>query len=228
MGYNGYNRCKMRYLGLVGTFMQLCEDNRFCASIPEGPRSELCARCSKRTFEKDEIIDQNIYEKFMTLILEGAIAYVKSTTGKMQVLNTSCDLLASEYLFNDNHIIYSDIGQIVAFRKTEVAMLPLETLRSAFMNHPSVAKAMYMNLSVIDNRKAFYRLMVQMEDAYHAVLYMMLYLQKRGLAAPTHEELAFLTGLNRVTVTRAVGKILHDRNYANLREYMEEAMHEER
>ena len=160
----------------------------------------------------------------MTLILEGAIAFVKANTGKMQVLNTACDLLASEYLFNENHIVYSDIGRIEAFRDTEVAVLPLSVLRKAFMEHPNIAKAMYMNLSVMDNRKAFYRLMVQMEDSYHAVLYMMLYLKKRNLAAPTHEELAFLTGLNRVTVTRAVGKILKNETYADLKSYMMTAM----
>lgn len=204
--------------------MRDCSSNRFCASIPEEPRSGLCARCAKKSFAKGALLDQGIYEKYMTLILEGAIAFVKASTGKMQVLNTAFDLLSSEYLFNDKHIIYSDIGQIVAFRDTTVAMLPLETLRDAFMKHPTVAKAMYMNLSVIDNRKAFYRLMVQMDDAYHAVLYMMLYMRKRGLSAPTHEELAFLTGLNRVTVTRAVGKILKDANYANLRAYMESEM----
>jgi hypothetical protein len=50
---------------------------------------------------------------------------------------------------------------------------------------------------------------------------MMLLLQKRHVSPPTtHEELAFLTGLNRVTVTRAVKDIYHTTDYRSLAEYM--------
>lgn len=202
--------------------MKPCFDNRFCASITEEDRECLCAVCCKSTFAKGEVVDARCFERRIMLILDGAIALTKSSTGKMQVLNTACDIIGHEYLFKNEYIKYSDVGTIVAFRDTTVAWFPLPDLRKAFFERPFVARALFMNVSVNDNRKAFYRLMVQMEDAYHAVLYMMLYLQRRRIAPPTHEELAFLTGLNRVTVTKAVGEILRSESYTSLREYMED------
>lgn len=147
---------------------------------------------------------------------------VKSTNGKMQYLHTASDVFGAEVLFNTHPIAHADFGIIRAFRATEVALLPTDQLRKLFFERPTVAKALYMNLAVLDNRKSFYRMMVQLDTAYNAVLYTMLYLEKRGISQPTHEELAFLTGLNRVTVSRAMKEILRGKHYDTLDEFMDD------
>ena len=199
-----------------------CYENRFCASLPTEDREALCAICTKKSYARNEEVRQELImgAGHMLLILDGAIATIKSSNGKIQYLHTASDVFGAEVLFNANPLSHANFGIIRAFRQTEVALLPTEQLRQLFMERPAIAKALYMNLATLDNRKSFYRMMVQLDDAYHAVLYMMLYLKKRGLEQPTHEELAFLTGLNRVTVSRVMKDILRGKDYESLDDFM--------
>ncbi|MBS5450645.1 MAG: cyclic nucleotide-binding domain-containing protein [Coriobacteriia bacterium] len=198
-----------------------CCDNRFCRSLEDADRAELCRICARSHFEKDALLPQEPFEAHLMLIVSGALTTIKAANGKMQYLYCSGDIIGHEYLFNERRIKYTGYGLLQAFRDLEVAWFPTMRLRELFYERPGIARALYMNVSVMDNRKAYYRIMVSLEDAYHAVLYMMLYLQRRGISTPSHAELAFLCGLNRVTVTRVLKEILRSEPYEDLREYME-------
>lgn len=201
-----------------------CQDNRFCRSIDEGDRAKLCAICRRTRYEKGEFLPNERFDRELMLVLDGAFATISSANGKMQFLYTAFDINGGEMLFNDKPIKYAGYGLMEVIRPMEAAHFSIKELRELFMTCPSIARALYMNLATLDNRKAFYRIMVTLADAYHAVLYMMLYLQKRELDPPTHEELAFLTNLNRVTVSRVLKEIFRKERYGTLREYMEKTL----
>lgn len=204
-----------------------CGGNKLCDSLAEDDRARLCAICSLRTYDKGEQLGESAFHRNVMLILDGVLATIKATTGKLQYIYTPCDIFAHEYLFNGEILEYEAYGLIQAIRPLKVAYLPTKELRELFMTRPSIARALYMNLSTMYNQKCFYRLMVEMDDARHAVLYMMLYLQQKNIDPPTHEELAFMTGLNRVTVTRMLKEIYRNENYARLSEYMHANLQED-
>lgn len=201
-----------------------CEENRFCKSLDPEDRKMLCGICEKTRFEKGCVIDQEKFETHVMLILKGAMVTIKASSGKNQFIYIPCDIHGHEYLFNSNRIKYSDYGILQAFRDMEVSWLPTAELSELFMTRPGIAKALFMNVSVSDDRKAYHRLMVSMENSYNAVLYMMLFLKRHGIHNVSHSELAFLCGLNRVTVTRTLKVILSTEKYSELREYLEDGL----
>lgn len=204
-------------------------NNRFCQSIAPEERKRLCAICRRETFRCGQAVPPSKVENNVMIVLDGAFATVKAADGKMQYLHTACDIFAHEYLFNDKHIKYSDFGTLQIVRPLAVAFFQRYRLRELFMECPTIARALFMNLSVLDNRKSFFRMMVQLEDAYHAVIYMLLLLEKRGFEPPpTQSELAFFTGLNRVTVSRCLTRLFREEQYDSLRQYMESVLVEPR
>lgn len=202
--------------------MPPCGGNDFCNTLADGDRQSLCAICTLRSFEKGEELRSELFHNHLMLLLDGVMATVKSTTGQLQYIYLPVDIFASEYLFCSDLITMGDYGLMRALRPLRTAFFPAAALRELFMSRSDVAKALYANLSTLYNQKCFYRLMVEMDDAYHAVHYMLLYLQKHGIEPPpTHEELAFMTGLNRVTVSRTLKEIYRNETMHSLEEYME-------
>lgn len=202
-----------------------CGGNQFCNSLIDEDRAALCAICSRRSFSKNAEVKGSLFPDNVLMVLSGIMGTVKSTTGKLQYIYTPCNIFAHEYLFNSEIVEWPDYGVIRALRSLEVALFPATELRKLFRKRPTIAEALYRNLSTLYNEKCFYRLMVEMDDAYHAVHYMLLYLQEHGIEPPpTHEELAFMTGLNRVTVSRALKDIYRNETASNLSEYMHDGL----
>lgn len=199
----------------------LCGGNQFCDSLEEDDRAALCAICSLRNFPKDAEIKSSLFSSHVLMILSGVLGTIKSTTGKLQYIYVPCNIFAHEFLFNSEIVEYPDYGVVRALRPLETALFDIAGLRKLFRERSPIAEALYRNLSVLYNEKCFYRLMVEMDDAYHAVHYMLLYLQEHEInPPPTHEELAFVTGLNRVTVSRALKEIYRNESIGDLSEYM--------
>ncbi len=204
-----------------------CGGNRFCNSLEAESRQALCSMCAIRSFGKGDQLDTTRFHGHIMLILDGLMTTVKSTSGKMQYLYTPCDVFAHEYLFNSQTLPYEQFGLIRALRPLTAAFFPAQRLQQLFLTRPDVSRALYVNLSTMYNQKCFYRLMVEMDDARHAVQYMLPYLAERGVEQPTHEELAFMTGLNRVTVTRALKDIYRGPQFRTVQEYMSASLAEE-
>ena len=197
-----------------------CCGNAFCDSLSCDDRAILCTHCRICNYKKGDIIEPGVFRNHIALVLDGVLATLKSTNGKLQYIYTPCDIFSHESLFNRDMLEYEDFGIVQAFRPLTVAFLNADDVRFAFMSRPAIARALYSNLSALYNEKCFYRLMVEMDDAYHRVLYMTLYLQQHGIEPPTQEELALMTGLNRVTVGRMLKQIYRNEGYTSLSEYM--------
>lgn len=213
---------KVLALGTIRHVAQAYCENRFCASLDEDDRAALCPLCTLSRYEQGSQISNDMFHRNVMLIIEGVLGTIKTTSGKLQYVYTPCDIFAHEYLFNDSPIKYEGYGLMQALRPLTVAFFPVRKLRRLFVERPGIARALYVNLSTLYNNKCFYRLMVEMDDPRHAVQYMLLYLQQKGIEPPpTHEELAFMTGHNRVTVTRAFKEICRSGLHEKLFDYMQ-------
>lgn len=205
----------------VSTADRTCVSNRFCSSVPLEDREKLCAICRKQKIVRGQLLPNEHYQREMSLVLSGGIVTVKNHGDKVQFLYTESDIIGSDsFMRKSAPVPYDFSGRVEVFKDGEIACFPFRELERLFLTRPLIAKALFLNLSTVDTRRSFYTIEVLLSDAYHAVLYMMLYAEKHGLGKLTHEELAFLTNLSRVTVTKALGKIARTEHFGDLDSYL--------
>lgn len=181
--------------------------NPFCRSLSEHSRKRIFDAKTWVTYSSKN--DQPFFlENRQILILEqGAIiGYRSNIDVKMQsiALIRPGDLLGIVSLFAEN---IRDPFSIAPLTDSAGCMLPLQTMEELIVEEPDICIATMQQYSSRYSRVIDGFINKTMGTSEQRVEYSLQNLHEIGIHYVTHEHLALLSGLNRVTVTKALGRI---------------------
>lgn len=182
--------------------------NSFCQSLSPESRAKIFKMCRwvNYPYKKEQIV---FFGNGNLLILEsGALMTIRSTPeGKKQGIDIlkAGDLLGIVQLFNKE---YEDTISVLPLSSVCGCMLPIEGIEQLIRENHDISNAIIAHLS-----RRFVRVIHHLsvhsfgtsKDKLDYALYKTT--NDRDIKHLTHEELAILSGLNRVTVTRTIREI---------------------
>lgn len=190
--------------------------NAFCASLSESAREALCSSARMVDFKKRERISLSAVQDEVAIIRQGVVAcqVVRSESARsiasfiavkgdvINIMRVPGDTAAYQENFNE-----ADWGYVL--QPVRICSVRLDLLRELLAD-VTMAKAVIGQLS--DRYKDVMERMHQLrfDGSEQRVRWLLGYLEQRGVdaASVTHEEMAQMLGMNRVTVTRAINELL--------------------
>lgn len=181
--------------------------NPFCRSLSERSRQRLFE--SKIWINYSSKDDQPFFlENRQILILErGAIiGYRSSIDVKMQsiTLIRPGDLLGIVSLFSD---VQRESFSISPLTDSAGCMIPLRTMEQLIVEEPDICQATMRQYSSRYSRVVDSFINKTLGSSEQRVEYALKECSDIGIQYVTHENLALLSGLNRVTVTKTLGRL---------------------
>lgn len=181
--------------------------NPFCRSLSERSRQRLFE--SKIWINYSSKDDQPFFlENRQILILErGAIiGYRSSIDVKMQsiTLIRPGDLLGIVSLFSD---VQRESFSISPLTDSAGCMIPLRTMEQLIVEEPDICQATMRQYSSRYSRVVDSFINKTLGSSEQRVEYALKACSDIGIQYVTHENLALLSGLNRVTVTKTLGRL---------------------
>ncbi|MGM9575067.1 MAG: Crp/Fnr family transcriptional regulator [Oscillospiraceae bacterium] len=182
--------------------------NSFCSNIPESVRKQLCSLSKSVTFKpkKDQLI--NLDGGRVTIVESGALMTIRMLENEryqgIDILGSG-DMLGIAELFNAN-----DGCEMIVVRplaQTKICMVPIADVERLMSAEPVFFQHVYSMLA-----KRFHRALSNLTicvsgSSKERTRHFMELAQEYGRLNLTHEDLATLSGLNRVTVTNCLKTI---------------------
>ena len=196
------------------------ENNPFCRALSPEDRAALCGRCRVFPFKKKIDAQANCLsvsrklpagESFCTVVLNGMLCTNSSQnvdSPKAYLLWQPGDIMNTEFIFDSTYDDLTSSYHHNYITDGMYALLPGTVLRERFAASPAFAAFLFNSLSHTRLRQTEFLLSTQLRDAKSALIYLLLFCQEHKLPALTHQDFAYLTGLNRTTVTKMLKKIL--------------------
>lgn len=182
--------------------------NSFCSNIPESVRKQLCSLSKSVTFKpkKEQLI--NLDSGRVTIVESGALMTIRMLENEryqgIDILGSG-DLLGIAELFNAN-----DGCEMIVVRpleQTKICMVPIADVERLMSEDPVFFQHVYSMLA-----KRFHRALSNLAtcvsgSSKERLQHFMELSHEYGQLNLTHEDLATLSGLNRVTVTNCLKTI---------------------
>lgn len=188
-----------------------CASNPFCSKLPDDLRVRLCEHCVKTTHAKGSVIRAD--ENRVWIILDGILLGLNSDKptsmhfpGRMN-MNTSFmgpDPAFSEFMAQDIEVKMRKL-KYLCLRPIELATFSNRTVHD-LMDDPRFLRVLWDNLLGMTTETTSYMESIYCGSAADAVRYVLALAKSHEVGDLTHEEIARLSGKNRVTVT----KIMHE------------------
>lgn len=186
-----------------------CQQNSFCCSLSAKLQSRLCRACLRLQIKpKQELLFEQSARQ-VAIIDDGVVISLFLTQdGKQKCaeLLKAGDLLGADNLF---HPVHEQTGYMLALTEVAVCLFPVEVFQSFYQQSPEFSKAILTSLSARLHKSLNHLLLMQSSTSEDKIRTVLEYLEKEGIDASymTHEDLALMADLNRVTVTRAIKTI---------------------
>lgn len=183
--------------------------NKFCQELKICTRNRLCKACLRLQLKpKQEIVFERESNQ-VAIINSGVIISIFLTNdGKQKSLELLKigSLLGTENLFNNKG---EQNSYMQALTLVNLCLFPVKVFESFFQQNPDFAKAVLhaTNHRLQKNLKRF--LHMQISSSEEKVRFILEFLKEAKIdhSLLTHEDIALLADLNRVTVTRALKNI---------------------
>ena len=180
--------------------------NGFCTSLLPQTREAICR--SKIWVNYSRKNQQAFFlENKQILILEsGCIIATRADEGARQ---QSVDLLGPGDLLGIVNVFNSqskrEYFQILPLTECTGCMLPIRTMEELILEHKDLCKVFITQLAGRFSRVVDNMMDKTLDTAQDRVVYAQALLRQHGVMKYSHEDLALLSGLNRITVTRILG-----------------------
>ncbi|MEG1751009.1 MAG: hypothetical protein RR241_04500 [Raoultibacter sp.] len=189
--------------------------NRFCAALSDRAREKLCASAKQVRLQAKDRISVSMNPDKVAIVRQGAIvAHVGSADSDRimasfiavtgDVINVMRIAGAAGVYPEDFNV--ADYGHVL--KPAEVCLVSLDVLRE-LAQEPDVSAAIIVQLTdrykdALDRMRS-----ANYESAENRVRWLLEYLEIKGipLASVTHDEMALILGMNRVTVTRMLSRL---------------------
>ncbi len=187
-----------------------CQENSFCCSLNDQLKGRLCRACLRLHIKpKQELLFEQSARQ-VAIINQGVVISLYLTQdGKQKCaeLLKPGDLLGADSLF---HPLKEQTGYMLALTDVAVCLFPVEAFQAFYQQSPEFSKAVLESLSARLHKSINHLLVMQTSTSEEKIRSVLEYLESEGVNTSymTHEDLAMLADLNRVTVTRAI-KTIH-------------------
>lgn len=190
-----------------------CEqcNNKFCKTIDDETKKKLCSYSIIVTQKRKQVEPFHIFKDSIEIVLEGfCIVQTYSADGKRLFNNIMIpgDIIGS-YL-NFDAFENSPIYDIVALTDVKKCIIPRKIYNELFKNNVSFANAIANNLTEMLVRLTRWTFLHSLTGS-ERIIYVCNELKKLGLTDLnnlTQEDIAFIAGVSRITVIRAMKNIL--------------------
>lgn len=121
------------------------------------------------------------------------------------------DLLGVDNLYHRNK---AQTGYLMALSDVSLCLFPIEIFQTLYQQSPEFAKEVLSSLSARLHKSLQHQLYMRCASSEDKVRTILDYLESESIDTSylTHEDLAMIADLNRVTVTRAI-KTIHELDY---------------
>jgi CRP-like cAMP-binding protein len=151
---------------------------------------------------KQELVFEEASEQ-VAIIVDGAVVSLFITeVGKQKT---------SELLIPGD-VFHTEMNFMLALTEAKLCLCPQEVFKTFYLQCPDFAQSILTSYSSRFRRSMNYLLQLQNSASENKVRIVLEFLKNAGVdsSSLTHEYLALLSDLNRVTVTRAIKQITHD------------------
>ncbi|UWG96700.1 Crp/Fnr family transcriptional regulator [Dehalobacter sp. DCM] len=185
---------------------QNCHNNGFCCNLQEDFRNRLCKACFRLSLKPKQELLFDHSTKQVAIINEGVVIslfLLEDGRQKSAELLKAGDLLGAYSLFQENN---SQTGYMLSLTNVGLCMFPAEVFETFFQQSPEFSKTVLRSLSDRFHKSLNHLLQMQISNSEDKIRYVLDFLKEAGIDPSylTHEDLALLSDLNRVTVTRAI------------------------
>ncbi len=187
-----------------------CRQNDFCCGFSDKVHNRLCRACLQvRLKPKQELLFEHSARQ-VAVITEGVVISLFLTLdGKQKCaeLLKPGDLLGADNLFHKQR---EQTGYMLALTNVTLCLIPVEVFQAFYQQSPEFSKAVLASLSARLHKSLHHLMLMQSSTSEERVRTILDYLNAEGVDTSylTHEDLALIADLNRVTVTRAI-KTIH-------------------
>lgn len=187
-----------------------CQENSFCCSLNDPIKDRVCRACLRLNIKpKQELLFEQSARQ-VAIINQGVVISLYLTPDgrqKCAELLKPGDLLGADSLF---HPVKEQTGYMQALTEVSICLFPVEAFQAFYQQSPEFSKAVLGSLSARLHKSINHLLVMQVSSSEEKIRSILNYLEREGVntAYMTHEDLALLADLNRVTVTRAI-KTIH-------------------
>lgn len=174
-----------------------CQDNAFCRTLTEATQNRLCRACIQVYLKpKQELVFTEASEQ-MAIVVDGAVISLFITEDGKQ---KTSELLIPGDTFN------TDLNNMLALTETRLCLFSMEVFKTIYLQCPDFTQSILTCISARFRRSLNYLLQLQSSTSEEKVRIVLQFLKDAEIDASnlTHEDLALLSDLNRVTVTRAI------------------------
>ena len=208
------------------------ENSPFCSSLSPEDRAAICPHCRPFAFKRHADAQASCKAVASTLepnvprcvvILEGLLCTNSSRNAedpKVFLLWQPGDIMRAELVFD----IVDDLSPLYHSNYMldgAYALFPAQVFKDRFMTHPDFAAHLFKSVTKTRLRQTSFLFGTRLQDAKSALMYLLLFCEENGMPALTHQDFAYLTGLNRTTVTKTLKQILAGENLSiSLKDYI--------
>lgn len=189
-----------------------CAENPFCAGLSQKLRERLCQGCIKTSFAAKSSVEFN--SNNLLLILDGlccmdcnGMPFDVCYRGELMFYPTTGDgsffNVKSDYPGN---VDLATTGRLVTLENVDCAVFRRQLVEE-LLDDPEFARAFTSNLMAMYQHAIGFNICVYRADARDAVKFVVEYAKGEGYDYLTHEQIAYLTGLSRSTVTHAMHEL---------------------
>jgi CRP-like cAMP-binding protein len=181
-----------------------CQDNAFCRTLSETTRQRLCRACLHIHLKsKQEMVFKESSEQ-VAIIVEGVVISLFFTEdGKRKT---------SELLIPGD-VYETEMNYMLALIDAKLCLCPVEVFKTFYLQCQDFTQSILNNMSSRFRRNLNHLMLLQSSSSEEKVRIVLKLLQDALVdsSSLTHEDLALLADLNRVTVTRAIRKIVYEK-----------------
>lgn len=186
-------------------------NNAFCSELSPQTRELLCAQCQLLRIESGQYIPTYMRASRVLILLEGLIVKLEmeDVSKKMVPSGMSCNasIICGSYQI-DPQTYPADSRETLCVTPCHIASFDAAFMKRLFNENSEFQTAVHRNMF----RMCSYEKQYMIRDivhgtAYTAVRFMVTYCRNHKLPLLTHEQIAFICGLSRPTVTKTLHEI---------------------
>lgn len=186
-----------------------CNENSFCHNLDESFKKRLCRACLRLKVKSRQELLFEQFARQVAIIDQGMVISIYLTQdGKQKCaeLLKPGDLIGVDNLFHPNK---EQTSYMLAFTEVMLCLFPVEVFQTFYQQNLEFSQSVLKSLSVRLNKSINHLMLMQVSNSEEKLRMVLEYLESEGISTSylTHEDLAFLADLNRVTVTRAIKSI---------------------
>ncbi len=188
---------------------KICNNNNFCCKLSGTTQHRLCKACLKLNLKPKQEVVFEAEANQVAIVHNGVlISLYRTEDGEeksLELLKTG-DLIGAENLFNQG---VKQTKNLLSLTEVTICLFSIEVFETFYQQSPDFSHVMVQSLSGRFRKSLDNLLLMHTSNSEEKVRYVLELLKEEDidLTYITHQDLAMISNLNRVTVTKAIKAI---------------------